>query len=98
MFMEPQPFFSDRAHAGRMLAGRLATYANRPDVTVLGLPRGGIPVAYEVAQALDAPVDAFLVRKLGVPGHEEVAMGAIASGGIRVLNQRSSMSSACPGR
>ena len=62
-------------------------YANREDVVVLGLPRGGVPVAYEVAKALDAPLDIFIVRKLGLPGHEELAMGAIASGGVRVLNQ-----------
>jgi erythromycin esterase-like protein/predicted phosphoribosyltransferase len=78
--------FRDRSDAGRQLAGRLRAYADRPDVLVLGLPRGGVPVAAEVAAALDAPLDAFLVRKLGVPGHEELAMGAIASGGVRVLN------------
>ena len=79
--------FRDRRDAGRQLAARLIGYANQPDVIVLGLPRGGVPVADEVAQALGAPLDAFLVRKLGVPGHEELAMGAIASGGIRVLNE-----------
>ena len=78
--------FRDRADAGRQLAARLAGYADRPDVLVLALPRGGVPVAFEVAQALDAPLDIFLVRKLGVPGHEELAMGAIATGGVRVLN------------
>lgn len=78
--------FRDRHDAGRQLAARLVAYANRPDVIVLGLPRGGIPVAAEVAEALGVPLDAFLVRKLGVPGHEELAMGAIASGGLRVLN------------
>jgi len=78
--------FRDRHDAGRQLAARLTAYANRPDVLVLALPRGGVPVAYEVAQALNAPLDIFLVRKLGVPGHEELAMGAIASGGILVLN------------
>jgi putative phosphoribosyl transferase len=78
--------FHDRTHAGRLLAGLLGQYADRPDVLVLGLPRGGVPVAYEVAQELHAPLDVFLVRKLGVPGHEELAMGAIASGGVRVLN------------
>lgn len=78
--------FQDRADAGRQLAERLSRYANRPDVLVLGLPRGGVPVAYEVAQALSAPLDALLVRKLGVPGHEELAMGAVAIGGVRVLN------------
>jgi putative phosphoribosyl transferase len=79
--------FKDRRDAGRQLAARLGAYAGRPDVLVLGLPRGGVPVAYEVAEALDAPLDVFLVRKLGVPGHEELAMGAIASGGVRVLNE-----------
>src|SRR5213594_4235966 len=79
--------FQDRMDAGRQLAAKLRTYAGRADVIVLGLPRGGVPVAYEVAQALHAPLDVFIVRKLGVPGHEELAMGAIASGGIRVLNQ-----------
>jgi predicted phosphoribosyltransferase len=78
--------FADRRDAGRRLAGRLARYADRGDVVVLGLPRGGMPVAAEVAAALNAPLDVFLVRKLGVPGHEELAMGAIASGGVRVLN------------
>jgi predicted phosphoribosyltransferase len=78
--------FHDRADAGRALARRLARYANRPDVLVLALPRGGVPVAYEVARALRAPLDVFLVRKLGVPGQEELAMGAIATGGVRVLN------------
>lgn len=78
--------FIDRHDAGRVLASRLARYAGRNDVLVLGLPRGGVPVAYEVAQALGAPMDLFLVRKLGTPGHRELAMGAIASGGIRVLN------------
>jgi len=79
--------FRDRYDAGRKLATRLRAYAHRPDTLVLGLPRGGVPVAYEVAKALDAPLDIFLVRKLGVPGHEELAMGAIASGGMRVLNE-----------
>ena len=78
--------FRDRAHAGRLLAERLRDYAGRDDVVVLGLPRGGVPVGYEIAGALDAPLDVFLVRKLGVPGHEEHALGAIATGGIRVLN------------
>lgn len=82
----PVPF-RDRADAGQQLARRLSRYRGRPDVVVLGLPRGGIPVAAEVARALDAPLDAFLVRKLGVPGHEELAMGAIASGGLRILNE-----------
>src|SRR6266542_1674344 len=78
--------FRDRADAGRQLAAKLMNYANRPNVLVLGLPRGGVPVAFEVAQALDAPLDLFLVRKLGLPGHEELAMGAIATGGMIVLN------------
>jgi predicted phosphoribosyltransferase len=78
--------FADRHDAGRRLAERLEHYAGRDDVVVLGLPRGGVPVAFEVAQALALPLDVFLVRKLGVPGHEELAMGAIASGGVRVLN------------
>src|SRR2546428_6936633 len=78
--------FRDRIEAGSESAGRLSAYADRPDVLVLGLPRGGVPVAYEVAKALRAPLDIFLVRKLGVPGHEELAMGAIATGGVRVLN------------
>lgn len=80
--------FRDRRDAGRHLAGDLSAYANRPDVRVLGLPRGGVPVAYEVAQTLDAPLDVFVVRKLGVPGHEEYAMGAIASGGAVLLNEQ----------
>ena len=79
--------FKDRAEAGRLLAGRLREYAGRDDVVVLGLPRGGVPVAAEIARAIDAPLDVFLVRKLGVPGHEELAFGAIATGGMRVLNQ-----------
>lgn len=80
--------FHDRADAGRRLAGKLQRYAGRQDVMVLALPRGGVPVAFEVAQVLGAPLDVFLVRKLGVPGQEELAMGAIASGGIRVLNEQ----------
>lgn len=79
--------FRDRSDAGRQLAEQLAEYANRPDVLVLGLPRGGVPVAFEVALALNAPLDVFLVRKLGVPGQEELAMGAIAMGGVQVLNE-----------
>jgi hypothetical protein len=78
--------FRDRSDAGRALAAKLAGYADRPDVLVLALPRGGVPVAYEVAGALGAPLDVFLVRKLGVPGHEELAMGAVATG-VRVLNE-----------
>jgi predicted phosphoribosyltransferase len=82
----PLPF-RDRVDAGRQLAARLTRYANRKDVIVLGLPRGGVPVAFEVARELNAPMDVFLVRKLGVPGHEELAMGAIATGGVMVLNE-----------
>jgi predicted phosphoribosyltransferase len=78
--------FRNRVEAGRQLAKRLSKYVHRPDVLVLALPRGGVPVGCEVAQALHAPLDVFVVRKLGVPGHEELAMGAIASGGVRVLN------------
>jgi predicted phosphoribosyltransferase len=76
-----------RGDAGRQLAARLAAYSDEPGVLVLALPRGGVPVAYEVAMAIKAPLDVFLVRKLGVPGHEELAMGAIASGGVRVVNE-----------
>lgn len=79
--------FRDRVDAGRALAAHLSAYAGRGDVLVLALPRGGVPVGYQVAQALGAPLDVYIVRKLGVPGHEELAMGAIASGGVRVLNQ-----------
>ena len=82
-----EPRFHDRTDAGRLLAANLAAYAGRSDVTVLALPRGGVPVAYEVARALGAPLDVFLVRKLGLPGHEEFAMGAIASGDIRLVNE-----------
>src|SRR4051794_2920153 len=78
--------FRDRSDAGRQLAALLASYAGRDDVIVLALPRGGVPVGAEVARALEAPLDVFLVRKLGVPGHPELAMGAIASGGVRVLS------------
>jgi putative phosphoribosyl transferase len=78
--------FEDRRDAGRALAAKLRQYSGRSDVVVLALPRGGVPVAFEVAEALDAPLDLFLVRKLGTPGYRELAMGAIASGGIRVLN------------
>ena len=84
--MDDYQAFTDRRHAGRELASRLTTFAGRDDVIVLALPRGGVPVAYEVAAALGAPMDVFLVRKLGTPGHRELAMGAIASGGVRVLN------------
>ena len=79
--------FRDRTEAGKHLATKLLNYKNRPDVLVLALPRGGVPVAFEVAQAIDSPLDVFLVRKLGVPGHEELAMGAISTGGVRVLNE-----------
>lgn len=78
--------YRDRSDAGRILATRLSSYKDRPDVLVLALPRGGVPVAFEVAQALRVRLDIFLVRKLGVPGHEELAMGAIAASGVRVLN------------
>jgi putative phosphoribosyl transferase len=78
--------YRDRTDAGRQLAARLSDYADRDDVLVLALPRGGVPVAYEVAKALRVPLDIFLVRKLGVPGQEELAMGAISTGGVRVLN------------
>jgi putative phosphoribosyl transferase len=89
MFARPghEAQFRDRREAGRVLAGSLRKYAGRDDVIVLGLPRGGLPVAYEVARSLGAPLDVFIVRKLGVPGFEELAMGAIASGGARVLNE-----------
>jgi putative phosphoribosyl transferase len=79
--------FRDRVEAGQRLAALLGAYAGRRDVIVLGLPRGGVPVAAEVAHALEAPLDVFVVRKLGVPGQEELAMGAIASGGVRVVNE-----------
>jgi predicted phosphoribosyltransferase len=79
--------FRDRREAGRLLAGKLTGYANRRDVLVLALPRGGVPVAYEVAGALRAPLDLFVVRKLGVPGHEKLAIGALAPDGVRILNQ-----------
>ena len=78
--------FADRRQAGKKLAAKLTRYANRPDVLVLALPRGGVPVAYEIALSLNAPLDVFVVRKLGVPDDEELAMGAIASGGVRVIN------------
>lgn len=79
--------FEDRRTAGEELAQKLSEYANREDVVVLGLPRGGVPVAFEVAKALKAPLDVFVVRKLGLPGNSELAMGAIASGGVRVMNE-----------
>lgn len=80
-------YFLDRADAGRMLARELAGLQGRRDLIVLALPRGGVPVGYEIARALQAPLDVFVVRKLGVPGREELAMGAVASGGVRVLNE-----------
>ena len=80
--------FRDRAEAGRLLAAELAAWADRGDVVVLGLPRGGVPVAAEVARVLKAPLDVLVVRKLGVPGQEELAFGAIGEGGVRVLNER----------
>jgi putative phosphoribosyl transferase len=79
--------FQNRVEAGKLLAGQLKEYANRSDVLVLALPRGGVPVGYEVAKALQAPLDVLVVRKLGVPGQKELAMGAIASGGVRVMNE-----------
>jgi predicted phosphoribosyltransferase len=79
--------FRDRRDAGKKLAAKLSAYTDRSDVVILALPRGGVPVGYEVAHALNAPLDIFMVRKLGVPGREELAFGAIASGGIRVLNR-----------
>jgi putative phosphoribosyl transferase len=79
--------FHDRTQAGQLLGRELRKYAGRGDVLVLALPRGGVPVGFEVASELKAPLDVFIVRKLGVPGHEELAMGAIASGGVRVLNE-----------
>jgi predicted phosphoribosyltransferase len=81
------PVFLNREQAGRALAVELSAYADRHDTIVLALPRGGVPIGYEVARALRAPLDVFLVRKLGVPGHEELAMGAVATGGVLVLNQ-----------
>src|SRR6266446_6482310 len=83
----PRPLFRDRFDAGRILGQRIGQVLRDPSTLVLALPRGGVPVAFEVAQALHADLDVFLVRKLGVPGHEELAMGAIASGGVRVLNE-----------
>ena len=80
------PYFRDRTDAGQQLALKLHSYAHRPDVLVLALPRGGVPVGYEVARELGVPLDVYLVRKLGVPGDEELAMGAVATGGVRVLN------------
>ena len=79
-------YFENRREAGRILAHHLVKYKDRPEVFVLGLPRGGVPVAFEVARELNAPLDIFVVRKLGVPGHEELGMGAIATGGVRILH------------
>jgi predicted phosphoribosyltransferase len=90
--------YRDRVDAGRALADLLREYADRPDVIVLALPRGGTPVAYEVARALHAPLDIFLVRKLGVPGHEELGMGAVATGGVIVLNEQVVRALGIPGR
>jgi predicted phosphoribosyltransferase len=84
--MTSVPRFGDRVEAGRLLATALQSHAVRPDAVILGLPRGGIPVAFEISRALSLPLDVLVVRKLGVPGHQELAMGAIASGGLRVLN------------
>lgn len=84
--MIKKPAYKDRHDAGRQLASKLLAYHDQPDVLVLGLPRGGVAVAYEIALALHAPLDVFVVRKLGMPGHEEYAVGAIASGGVRVMN------------
>ena len=81
-------FFNNRSEAGRFLAQKLEEYTNNPNAVVLALPRGGVPVAFEVASALKAPLDIFVVRKLGVPGYDELAMGAIATGGTRILNSR----------
>ncbi len=83
-----RPRFLDRYDAGRHLASALSTYADRSDLLILALPRGGVPVAYEVARALHAPLDVFLVRKLGFPGHPELAMGAIATGGVRIIDNQ----------
>jgi predicted phosphoribosyltransferase len=80
--------FRDRADAGQRLASQLAGYANRPDVVVLALPHGGVPVAFEIARALNVPLDVFVVRKLGVPGYREIALGAIASGGVQVIDDQ----------
>jgi len=85
--LELEPTFRDRAHAGRVLGKRVAEAVRDRSALVLGLPRGGVPVAFEVAQVLGAELDIFLVRKLGLPGQEELAIGAIASGGVRILNE-----------
>jgi putative phosphoribosyl transferase len=88
--------FRDRRHAGQVLAGMLQAYRGRPGLLVLGLPRGGMAVAFEVARALQAPLDVFVVRKLGLPGNEEYAMGAIASGGLQVMNPQAAMTMSNP--
>ncbi|HEX5470430.1 MAG TPA: phosphoribosyltransferase family protein, partial [Lacipirellulaceae bacterium] len=88
--------FYDRYEAGQILSQKLLQYRERPDVIVLGLPRGGVPVAYEVAKALAVPLDVFLVRKLGLPGHEELAMGAVADGNVTVFNEQVAKSLAVP--
>jgi len=98
MTVDAQRPFRNRQHAGRVLAARLRAYAGRSDVMVLALPRGGVPVGFEIASELRAPLDVFVVRKLGVPGHEELAMGAIASGGVRVLNDDVVRAMNVPGR
>ena len=85
--MQFEPKFKDRHEAGKALGAQLTEYANREDVIILALPRGGVPVAFEVAKMLAAPLDVFMVRKLGVPGQEELGFGAIATGGVRVLNE-----------
>src|SRR5438270_8531056 len=97
--MEPERF-RNRNEAGRLLAEKLTAYANRPDVLVLALPRGGVPVAFEVARALAAPLDVFVVRKLGVPGDEELAMGAVATGRFAssTINRPRSRDSGTPDR
>src|SRR3954465_10217921 len=82
-----KPIFRDRKQAGKALAQRVAESVTAGNILVLGLPRGGVPVAYEIARRLEAELDVFIVRKLGLPGHEELAIGAIASGGVRVLNE-----------
>jgi predicted phosphoribosyltransferase len=85
--MKIMSYFKDRSDAGRLLSERLSKYNKNKNVLILALPRGGVPVAYEIAKSIDAPLDVFIVRKLGVPGHEELAMGAIATGDVQVLNK-----------
>src|SRR5207249_2086579 len=96
IIMDSQRRFRNREEAGRLLADRLKRYANRSDVVVLALPRGGVPVGYEIAAALHVPLDVFVVRKLGVPGHEELAMGAIASGWCACPERRCGSGSGSP--